>query len=259
MTLLADGAASAHAAPAPPDRGASAPHARIVGLVGFACAVVALPREATWPFGVLLVVVLVLLARAGATPRWVLPRLSVEVPFLVFALAMPFVAVGPRVDVGPFALSVDGLWAGWSLLAKGTICVLAALALAATTPTQALLDGLARLRVPEPLIWIGTFFARYVHVTAGRWATMARAQAARGLDARTPASWPALTRGLGVLFIRSYEHGERVHRAMLARGYAGTMPGVVASAGRATASDWVGALWPAAVAITLAVVWAVTG
>lgn len=241
-----------------PTRTASAPHARIVGLVAFACSVVALPREATWPFGVLFVVALVLLARAGATPRWVLPRLSVEVPFLVFALAMPFVAVGPRVDVGPFALSVEGLWAGWALFAKGTICVLAALALAATTPAQSLLDGLARLRVPEPLIWIGTFFARYVHVTAGRWATMARAQSARGLDPRTPASWPALTQGLGALFIRSYEHGERVHRAMLARGYTGTMPDAAGAGSRATTSEWLGALWPAAVGVAVAVAWAVT-
>lgn len=237
---------------------ASAPHARIVGLVAFACAVVALPREATWPFGVLLVVALVLLTRAGASPRWVLPRLSVELPFLVFALALPFAAVGPRVDVGPFALSVDGLWAGWALFAKGTICVLAALALAAATPAPALLEGLARLRVPEPLVLIGTFFARYVHVTSGRWAAMTRAQAARGFDPRTPASWPALTQGLGALFIRSYEHGERVHRAMLARGFTGTMPDAVGVGSRATASEWLDALWPAAIGLAVGLIWVVT-
>jgi cobalt/nickel transport system permease protein len=33
-----------------------------------------------------------------------------------------------------------------------------------------------------------------------------------------------LARSLGALFIRSYERGERVHLAMLARGYDGTMP-----------------------------------
>lgn len=198
--------------------------AKVVGLVAFACAVVALPRDQFWPYAIPFVVALVLLARAGATWRWVLPRLSVELPFLAFAVLMPFVALGDRIAVGPFALSVPGLWAGWSLLAKGTCCVLAALAFARSTSPEAMLAGLRLLRVPEPLTQIGTFFARYVSVTAGRWQAMARAQSARGFSARTPAAWPALTQALGALFLRSYEQGERVHRAMLARGWTDSGP-----------------------------------
>jgi cobalt/nickel transport system permease protein len=45
----------------------------------------------------------------------------------------------------------------------------------------------------------------------------------RGVDPRSPRHWPALARTLGALFVRSYERGERVHLAMLARGYDGTM------------------------------------
>ena len=196
--------------------------AKIVGLVLFAAVVVALPRDVVWPYAIPFVVALVFLVRARAPWRWVLPRLTVEIPFLVFAMVLPFVALGQRVAVGPFALSVDGLWAGWALFAKGTISVLAALAFARSTPAEDALAGLRLLRVPEPLTQIGAFFARYVGVTAGRWQAMSRAQAARGLVARTPAAWPALTRALGVLFLRSYEHGERVHRAMLARGWTPT-------------------------------------
>lgn len=196
--------------------------AKIVGLVLFAAVVVALPRDVVWPYAIPFVVALVFLVRARAPWRWVLPRLTVEIPFLVFAMVLPFVALGPRVAVGPFALSVDGLWAGWALFAKGTISVLAALAFARSTPAEDALAGLRLLRVPEPLTQIGAFFARYVGVTAGRWQAMSRAQAARGLVARTPAAWPALTSALGVLFLRSYEHGERVHRAMLARGWTPT-------------------------------------
>ena len=36
---------------------------------------------------------------------------------------------------------------------------------------------------------------------------------------RSPRHWPALGRTLGALFVRSYERGERVHLAMLSRGY----------------------------------------
>jgi len=33
-----------------------------------------------------------------------------------------------------------------------------------------------------------------------------------------------LAKSAGALFIRSYERGERVHLAMVSRGYAGSMP-----------------------------------
>ena len=40
----------------------------------------------------------------------------------------------------------------------------------------------------------------------------------------------------GTLFIRSYERGERVHLAMVSRGYAGAMPELAAV--EASAADW---------------------
>ena len=41
-----------------------------------------------------------------------------------------------------------------------------------------------------------------------------------------------LARSAGVLFIRSYERGERVHLAMLSRGYTGTLPRTDVDPGR---------------------------
>ena len=48
---------------------------------------------------------------------------------------------------------------------------------------------------------------------------MITAMRSRGVDPRSPRHWPALARTLGALFVRSYERGERVHLAMLSRGY----------------------------------------
>jgi ribosome-binding ATPase len=53
---------------------------------------------------------------------------------------------------------------------------------------------------------------------------MTVAMRSRGCDPRSPRHWPALARALGALFIRSYERGERVHLAMLSRGYDGRLP-----------------------------------
>ncbi|MFN4091188.1 MAG: energy-coupling factor transporter transmembrane component T, partial [Alphaproteobacteria bacterium] len=65
---------------------------------------------------------------------------------------------------------------------------------------------------------------RYLDVVTGEMGRMVTAMRSRGCDPRSPRHWPMLARSLGALFIRSYERGERVHLAMLSRGYTGTLP-----------------------------------
>jgi cobalt/nickel transport system permease protein len=65
---------------------------------------------------------------------------------------------------------------------------------------------------------------RYLEVVTGELQRMRVARASRGFDARNPRHWPVLARSAGALFIRSYERGERVHLAMLSRGYTGRLP-----------------------------------
>ena len=50
------------------------------------------------------------------------------------------------------------------------------------------------------------------------------ARESRGFEASGVRHWGVLAKSAGALFIRSYERGERVHLAMISRGYAGTMP-----------------------------------
>jgi cobalt/nickel transport system permease protein len=102
--------------------------------------------------------------------------------------------------------------------------VLASPTLAATTEPQALLAGLERLRLPQQLVQIMAFMVRYLDVVTGEMQRMRIARESRGFTARDPRHWPVLARSAGALFIRSYERGERVHLAMLSRGYTGRMP-----------------------------------
>jgi cobalt/nickel transport system permease protein len=50
------------------------------------------------------------------------------------------------------------------------------------------------------------------------------ARQSRGFIATGPKHWKVLAQAAGTLFIRSYERGERVHLAMLSRGYVGNLP-----------------------------------
>ena len=194
------------------------PHLKILALLVFVFTVVATPAD-RWPlFLVALAVLGVVIAVARVPVLFLLPRMLVEVPFLVFALVVPFVATGPQVEVGWLSVSEPGLVAAGALVVKGTLGVLASLTLAATTEPQDVLRGLERLRLPALLVQILGFMIRYLDVVTADLGRMRRALAARGFEARNPRHWPVLGRAVGALFVRSYERGERVHLAMVSRG-----------------------------------------
>lgn len=199
-------------------------HLKLVALLGFMLVVVATPR--TWfpAFACYLAVVVAVVALSRVPASYLLKRMVVEVPFVVFAALMPFVATGPRVEVLGVPVSEAGLLAAWALLAKGTLGVLASLTLAATTEPRDLLVGLQRLRFPDQLVQIMGFMIRYLDVVTSEMQRMRVARESRGFDARSPRHWPVLARSAGALFVRSYERGERVHLAMLSRGYTGSLP-----------------------------------
>ena len=201
-------------------------HLKVLALVGFMLLVVATPRDWYAAFAAHLAVLAAVVAVSRVPVGYLLRRMVIEVPFLVFALLVPFVATGPRVEVLGTSVSEPGLLAAFGLAVKGSLGVLASLTLAATTEADDLLRGLQRLRLPATLVAIMGFMVRYLDVVTGEMGRMTTAMRSRGCDPRSPRHWPTLARSLGALFIRSYERGERVHLAMLSRGYDGALPDV---------------------------------
>lgn len=233
------------------------PEVKIVAMVAFTIAVVATPREAFWAFGAYAVVVAVIAACARVRPGWLLKRALIEVPFLVLAVALPFLGRGEQVVWLGLSLSVDGLYAGWNIFAKGTLGVLASLLLAATTRTDEIVVGLDRLRCPAVLTQIATFMLRYLDVLSGEARRMRVARVSRGDDPRFLWQLKGFAAGIGALFVRAFERGERVYLAMVSRGYTGHMPAAWRADGAATLSQWSVAaavtLVAAAIAVTAAV------
>ncbi|SDD44410.1 cobalt ECF transporter T component CbiQ [Nocardioides lianchengensis] len=199
-------------------------HLKLLALLAFVLVVVATPREWYAAYAGYLAVLLGVVALSRVPFGYLAKRMVVEVPFVVFALLVPFVATGPRTEVLGLTVSEPGLLAAWGLLAKGTLGVLASLTMAATTEPTAVLAGLQRLRMPELLVQIMGFMIRYLDVVTAEMGRMMVSMRSRGCEPRSPRHWPALARSLGALFIRSYERGERVHLAMVSRGYTGKLP-----------------------------------
>ncbi len=224
-----------------------APEAKLAGLVAFVLIVALTPREWVAAFAIELALVVAAITTAHLRPTLVLRRLGAIIPFVAFALALPVVGDGSTTDVGPFALSVDGLWAMWNILAKATLGASASIIVTATTPIPQLLTGLSRLRVPPTIVGIIGFMFRYLDLIVDELTRMRRAMRSRGYDPQWLWQARPIAASAGTLFVRTYERGERVHDAMAARGYAGTMPDLGTES--AEPSDWVVALTPACIAV----------
>ena len=202
-------------------------HVKVVAVLTFTVLVATAPREHLVAFAGAALALLVTLRVARVRLRFLVPRLAVVAPFLVGAMLLPFVASGPRVEVLGVPLAVEGLWGGLGIAARSILGASASLLLVATTEIADLLRGLERLRAPRLLTQIAAFMVRYLEVIVGEVGRQRRAMTARGYDPRWLWQLRPLTAGLGVLFVRSYERGERVHAAMRARGFDGGMPVLV--------------------------------
>lgn len=225
------------------------PHVKLLGLLGFVIVVVLTPRELLPAFAGHALIVTALVVASGVPPRYLLSRLWPILPFVLAALVLPLVATGERVDVGPVSLAVEGLRGGLGLLLKVMISATAAVLFAATTEPRELVRGLDQLRLPQQLVQIMSFMLRYLEVVGDELRRMTIALASRGFRARSPRHWPVLARTLGALFIRSFERGERVHLAMVSRGYTGRLPMQHVPA---TTREWLGVLGvPALAAVAL--------
>jgi cobalt/nickel transport system permease protein len=201
------------------------PRAKLAGFAGITVVAVSTPLRA-WPAFVACALALgaiAAVARVGPGTVWLRARLILPLVVVVAAF-LPFVRGGPAIEVGPLSLSEAGVATFAAVTAKALIGTVSAVLLAATTSFPEVLHALERMRAPRLLVVIAAFMYRYVFVIADEARRMRAALAARAYRPRHLGQVATLGRMVTALFLRSYERGERVYLAMLARGYAGTMP-----------------------------------
>lgn len=202
----------------------AAAQVKIASMVLFTVVVVVTPREEFWAFAGYTVLIALVLGLARVRPGWLLKRTAIELPFVLLALVLPFVGTGETVAVLGVNLHVEGLYGAWNIVAKGTLGLWASLLLAATTTPRDMILGLDRLHCPQIFTQIATFMLRYLEVIAGEARRMRIARLSRGYDPRFLWQVKAFAVGVGSLFLRAFERGERVYLAMISRGYTGRLP-----------------------------------
>lgn len=161
----------------------------------------------------------------------------VTLPVLLRRVAVEFVFVGMVLLGTLFRRGGEVLWQwGWLSVTSEGVTVLGSVTLKVmlsllmlnvlilTTSVPALLHALVALRLPSLLVAILAAMYRYIVVLADEFQAMRRAALSRNLMGNP--RWQRLVFGnmIGSLFIRTYDRGERIHQAMLSRGYNGLPP-----------------------------------
>src|SRR5262249_6096319 len=157
------------------------------------------PRELFWPFGIYALIILIVWRVAQIPLKWVLPRMLIEVPFVVLAVLLPFAEGGERVVVAGLSLSLTGLHAAWGILIKRTLGLAAPLTVAATTSARELPLALSRLGVPGMVTSMLVLMIRYIDLLTAEASRMRMARISRGDSPRTLHQVGAIARSVGAL------------------------------------------------------------
>ncbi|MBW4578894.1 MAG: cobalt ECF transporter T component CbiQ [Tildeniella nuda ZEHNDER 1965/U140] len=200
-------------------------------LLLFAIALTPNGRWWTWAIYMVGVGTIVLLSRA--TLSVLFKRVAVESVFISVVLLGTLFRGGGVVlwHWGWLQITTEGLWVLGSVATKALLSLLVANLLVLTTSVPELLHALTVLRMPPLLVAILASMYRYVAVLVGEFQSMQRAALSRNLMGNQ--RWQRLVIGnmFGSLFIRTLERGERVHQAMLSRGYEGLPPATTSASG----------------------------
>jgi cobalt/nickel transport system permease protein len=203
------------------------PRVKLVVAFAFVLAVVTTPPGLWQVFVLYLALLWAIILISRVPPTYVLLRSLVIVPFaVVVAVSIPFLGrdgTGGSYSLGPWEVEASryGLVVLWNVLIKSWLSVQMLTVLSSTTKLPDLLWGMRGLGMPKVMIVIMSFMYRYIFVLGDELLRMRRARDSRNFGGRRLWQWKTIGNMIGSLFIRSYERGERVYAAMLARGFDG--------------------------------------
>lgn len=196
------------------------PRVKLLAAFGFILTVVSFDRYELSGLLPFFFIPLVVCAMAGL-PAWLVVRKAL----LVLPFALLIGAANPLLDqTVQLQLGTVGISGGWlsfaSIVVRALLSAVAAILLVAVTGIPAVGCALGRLGAPQALVVQLLFMYRYLFVLAEEAAHASRSRTLRSFGRRGMGLAPFAAM-VAHLLLRSWERAERIHCAMLARGFTG--------------------------------------
>lgn len=191
------------------------------------------PLEFVLIFGLLIAVTVI----SRVPVPWLLSRSTIVLP-IALGIAV-FAPLGQATSLSWSGITeayTENSWMIWAITTKSWISAFTMLLLSTTTPMPRLFEGLRALKMPTIFITLLTFLYRFTDVFGTQLRTMQQAVSSRAPDLGRWGLIRLYGNLAGNLFIRAYERGERIHAAMLSRGYDGVLPATGTLS--ANSADW---------------------
>lgn len=167
-----------------------------------------------------------------------LSKVSIKDAFKRIVLLLPF--GGAIIIFQPFIHPGNVLWTyswmqitdaglNWAILLFGRLItsLTAIVLLSSTSPMQEIVASFRKLKMPKELAMILSITVRFLFVFIDELTTIRNAQKSRNFNIHSklvPYRWIVRQVGytIAMMFLKSYEQGERVHKSMISRGFSDT-------------------------------------
>jgi cobalt/nickel transport system permease protein len=145
--------------------------------------------------------------------------------FMWFMLPFSFSSPGEIIgSIGPLEVTREGVNLALLLTLKANAILLTIISLLCLGPIHIMAEAARSLGAPNKLVNLFLLSTRYFYVIFAEYERLTQAMKARGFKASF--SWhtiKSLSSLLGILLVRSFDRADRIHKAMLARGYTGDL------------------------------------
>jgi len=198
------------------------PRAKLLATAVFICTVVSFGKYELTALVPFFAFPVFMVALGNLPARYIAQKVLLISPFVVMVgMFNPLFDRAVLVHLGP--LGISGGWISFvSIMLRTVLTAVSALVLVGVTGFAAICWALVRLGIPREFALQLLFLNRYIFVLAEEGSRASRARELRsfgtkGMGARAYGSL------LGHLLLRTWQRAERIHGAMLARGFEGTL------------------------------------
>jgi cobalt/nickel transport system permease protein len=192
------------------------PRVKLVVTVAFVVGVVATPARAWQVLAAEGLALAFVIGLSGVAPSVLIRQWLGFLVLVAFLAAMVAPGHPDREPLGVVAVAL-------AIVAKNSLAFVAMMVLIHVTPFRVLLAAMGRLGLSPLIVSTLQFMERQIHILGDELGRMVQARRSRSFRRSGRLDYGLLTGLIGMLFLRSFERGERVHAAMLARGWDGTV------------------------------------